>query len=90
MVSACAASRGPISASISRIAGELSEPARVRNTAETRRSTAPERSSATTVLSNVGSPAPVIASTSARCSATPAVKAGRRCSSRIAAKSGKP
>ena len=89
IASACAASCGATSASMSRMPGVLHEPTRVKNTAETRRRIAPDRSSATSVFSNVGGcGSAVIASTSARCSAIPAANAGRKCSSRIASKSG--
>ena len=55
----------------------LHEPTRVKNTAETRRRIAPDRSSATIVFSNVGgSGSAVIASTSARCSAMPGGEGG--------------
>ncbi len=61
----------------------------LKKTAETRARSLPERSSASSVFSSVGSPEARIASTSARCSAMPASKAGRKCSTRIAAKSGR-
>ena len=54
IASACAASCGAISASISRMPGVLADPTSVKNTADTRRSVAPERSSATTVSSKLG------------------------------------
>jgi hypothetical protein len=89
IASACAVSRGATSASMSRIPGVLQEPTRVKKAAETRRRIAPDRSSATSVFSKVGgSGSAVMASTSARCSAIPASKAGWKCSSRIASKSG--
>ena len=69
----------------------LHEPTSVKNTVDTRRRVAPDRSRATIVFSNVAGPgSAVIASTSARCSAMPAVNAGMKCSSRIASKSGNP
>ncbi len=89
MASSWAASRGATAASISRIPGVLADHDSTENTARTRRSTAPERSSATTVFSNVaGAGSATIAATSARCRAMPSMWAGRKCSSRMAAKSG--
>jgi len=54
MASACTASSGTTSASTARMPSVLHEAARTKNTAETRRSTSPERSSATSVFSNAG------------------------------------
>ena len=56
-----------------RIRGVDTDDARFPNTAQARLSSRPDRSSATTVLSNVGSsPESTMAATSARCSAIPA------------------
>jgi hypothetical protein len=67
-----------------------SDPTSTKKTAEIRRSAAPDRSSATTVSSNVGEPGrATIAATSARCSAIATSNASAKCSSWIAVKSGK-
>ncbi len=68
--------------------GDVCAPTRVKNTRATRSSVRPDRSSAATVLSNVGSPEATISSTSTSCSAIPALNAGRKCSSETAVKSG--
>ena len=89
IASACAASSGATSASTARMPSVLHEAASTKNTAETRRSTSPERSRATIVFSNVGGAgSAAIASTSARWRAMPSTNAGRKCSSRMAEKSG--
>ncbi len=78
MASECAASSGLISASSSWTPGVVSEASWFSNTTVTRRSTAPERSSATTVLAKVGgSGSATIAATSASWSAMPRSNAGR-------------
>ena len=89
IASACAASSGATSASTARMPSVLDDAASTKNTAETRRSTSPERSRATSVFSNVGGAgSAAIASTSARWRAMPSTNAGRKCSSRMAEKSG--
>src|SRR4051794_18501636 len=81
MASACAASSGASSRSISRSRGVDTDEARLPNTRPARLSSRPERSSATTVFSKVGGwSEPTIAATSARCSAMPASSASRQCS----------
>src|SRR3954447_2348443 len=91
MASACAASSGASSRSISRSRGVDTDEARLPNTSPARLSSRPERSSATTVLSKVGgSSEPMIAATSARCSTIPASSASRQCSSVMPANGGSP
>ncbi|OUD85669.1 hypothetical protein BC477_14770 [Clavibacter michiganensis subsp. michiganensis] len=70
---------GAISASSSRVKGELSAEESVKKTWPTRSSVRPVRSRATRVFSKVGgSGESAIARTSARCSAIPAWNAGRK------------
>ncbi len=70
--------RGAISDSSSCMASVDIDWARLAYTRSTRSRVRPDRSSASTVFANVGSPvSSVIASTSARCSANPASNAGR-------------
>jgi hypothetical protein len=59
------------------------------NTLDARVSSAPDRSIATTVFSNVGSSAePTMAAISVRCSAIPASSASRQCSAEMPANGG--
>ena len=89
MASECADCTGASSRSISRSRGVDTDEERLPRTALARRSSRPDRSSATTVFSNVGGSAePVIAATSARCSAMPASTASRQCSSVMSANGG--
>ncbi|WP_460493803.1 hypothetical protein [Dactylosporangium cerinum] len=78
MASPCADSSGTTCDSICCRSGLVSELVTLKNAADTRCSTRPERSSATRVFSNVGGSGRLaMASTSARCSAMPRSNAGR-------------
>ncbi len=89
MASAWADSFGAYSVSIACSSGLVSAEVRHQNTRRTRSRVRPERSSATMVFSNVGGvSAPAMAATSASCSAIPASRAGRKCSSAMSAKGG--
>jgi hypothetical protein len=85
------ASTGAISRWIAWISSLVSVPARLKKTEETRSSASPLRSNAAIVLSKLGSAGPAaIASTSLRCRAIAASKAGRKCPVLISAKGGAP
>ena len=91
MASSWAASSGLISSSIAWRVSVPSAATRFEKTICTRRSGPPERSKAWNVFSKVASAgSAAIARSSSRCWAMPERKAGRKCSSEMAAKSGRP
>ena len=78
MLSLCADSLGAISLRMASSASFVSAELRLKKTCETRSRTRPERSSASSVFSNVGASADAaMASTSASCSSMPRSNAGR-------------